>query len=73
LTKTVAGLVSLMSAKGDAQPVSVLENPLPVAMALLQDLHDSSQAGVSDIGVLTDGFALDMRVWATLSFLYRVV
>lgn len=73
LTKTVAGLVSVMSAKGDSQPVSVLENPLPVAMALLQDLHDSSQAGVGEIGVLTDGFALDMRVWATLSFLYRVV
>ncbi|MCT7951914.1 caspase family protein [Ancylothrix sp. C2] len=73
LTKTLAGLAAVMSAKADGQPVSVLANPMPVAMALLQDLHDSSVAGVAEMGVLTDGFALDMRVWATLSFFYRVV
>jgi hypothetical protein len=73
LIKTVAGLASAMSTKGDGQQLSVLASPLPVAMALLQDLHDNSVAGVGEMGILNDGFVLDMRVWATLSFVYRVV
>ena len=51
----------------------VLLNPLNVARAVLEDLHAASIPGVQKVGISTDDLALDVRVWATLSFVYRVV
>ena len=55
----------------DTVPV-VLLNPLNVARAVLEDLHAAS-IPVQKVGISTDDWALDVRVWATLSFVYRVV
>ncbi|MCC3407758.1 MAG: caspase family protein [Microcoleus sp. PH2017_10_PVI_O_A] len=51
----------------------VLLNPLNVARAVLEDLHAASIPGVQKLGISTDDLALDVNVWATLSFVYRVV
>jgi hypothetical protein len=57
----------------DALPIRVLLNPLNVARAVLEDLHAASIPGVQKVGISTDDLALDVNVWATLSFVYRVV
>lgn len=51
----------------------VLSNPLNVARAVLEDLHAASIPSVQKVGISTDDLALDVGVWATLSFVYRVV
>ena len=56
----------------DTLPV-VLLNPLNVARAVLEDLHAASIPGVQKVGISTDDLALDVNVWASLSFVYRVV
>lgn len=72
--RTMAALASTMPPRADAQPLTVLSNPLPVAQALMQDLHQASEAGVKLAGISSDNnWALDVNVWATLSFVYRVV
>jgi len=48
-------------------------NPLEVAQALLQDLHQASAVPTQSFNIATDLFALDVSSWATLSFLYQVV
>jgi hypothetical protein len=54
-----------------------LVNPLEVAEALLQDLHDASMALRSKTNppteTPTDSYALDLRAWATMTFLYQIV
>ncbi|MBD1828092.1 caspase family protein [Microcoleus vaginatus GB1-A2] len=57
----------------EALPIGVLLNPLNVARAVLEDLHAASIPGVQKVGISTDDLALDVNVWATLSFVYRVV
>ncbi|MGL5058439.1 MAG: hypothetical protein ACRC62_00555, partial [Microcoleus sp.] len=57
----------------DAESVRVLSNPLDVARAVLEDLHAASISGVQKLGLPTDDLALDMNVWASFSFVYRVV
>ncbi|MEG4321473.1 MULTISPECIES: caspase family protein [unclassified Microcoleus] len=56
----------------DTAPV-VLLNPLNVARAVLEDLHAASIPGVQKLGIATEDLALDVNVWASLSFVYRVV
>jgi hypothetical protein len=71
-TQTSQVLEAEMRSKVDMRPVAALLNPLEVAQAILQDLHQASSASVpSDIP--TDSYALDVNAWATLSFLYQVV
>jgi hypothetical protein len=57
----------------NASPIRVLLNPLSVAQAVLEDLHAASIPGVEKLGISTDDLALDVNVWASLSFVYRVV
>lgn len=66
--KTLEAAAKSESAEG------ILTNPLEVAQALLEDLQKASIPSVSDLGVsTTDSFALDLKAWATLSFIYQVV
>ncbi|WP_026098390.1 caspase family protein [Kamptonema formosum] len=73
LTRTWASLAAAMPQRGDYRSVSVLSNPLPVAQALLQDLHQASSGGSLQAAMPADVYALDASTWATLSFIYRVV
>lgn len=73
LTRTWAALAFAIPQRGDRRPISLLSNPLPVAQALLQDLHQASSGGSLLAAMPADVYALDVRYWATLSFIYRVV
>ncbi len=71
--QTLAAIEAEMPQTRDAQSIRVLLNPLNVARAVLEDLHAASIPGVQKVGISTDDLALDVSVWATLSFVYRVV
>ncbi|NJR21109.1 MAG: caspase family protein [Richelia sp. CSU_2_1] len=71
--RTLAALEGGMQQVRNAEPVRVLLNPLDVARAVLEDLHEASVLGVQKVGLSTDDLALDVNVWAGLSFVYRVV
>ncbi len=78
-TQTLAAMSS--GRRSQREGVGELFNPLVVARALLQDLHQASAllkqnaiASVSgeNIGISSDSYALDVNAWATLSFVYQV-
>ncbi len=70
--RTLAAIALEMQQTRDTLPLALL-NPLNVARAMLEDLHVASIPGVQKLGISTDDLALDVNVWATLSFVYRVV
>ncbi len=70
--RTLAAISAEMQPTADTLP-AVLSNPLTVARAVLEDLHAASIPGVQKVGISTDDLALDVNVWATLSFVYRVI
>jgi Caspase domain len=71
--RTLAALEGGMQQVRNAEPVRVLLNSLDVARAVLEDLHEASVLGAQKVGLSTDDLALDVNVWAGLSFVYRVV
>ncbi len=71
--RTLTALQGGMQQVRDILPIRVLLNPLNVARAVLEDLNAASLTGVQKVGISTDDLALDVSVWATLSFVYRVV
>ncbi|MEG4817111.1 caspase family protein [Microcoleus sp. K5-D4] len=73
LAQTLAAIEAETQQTRDALPIRVLLNPLNVARAVLEDLHAASIPGVQKVGISTDDLALDVNVWATLGFVYRVV
>jgi len=62
-----------VASKTDARQVTQLYNPLDVAQAIWQDLHDSSAEILPKIDLPADTYALDVNAWASLSFVYQVV
>jgi hypothetical protein len=72
-SKTLLALSNAKYSAADQQLISTLTNPLEVAKALLQDLHDAS--GVkTDTGTSNpDSYILDVNHWASLSFCFQVV
>ncbi|MBE9093158.1 caspase family protein [Tychonema sp. LEGE 07203] len=71
--RTLAVLEEGMPPVRNASPIRVLLNPLKVAEAVLEDLHAASIPSVQKVGISTEDLALDVNVWASLSFVYRVV
>lgn len=57
------------AASSNSQRISPLTNPLDVVQAILADIHQAA----GDAGAVTDGYALDVSTWATLSFTYQAV
>jgi hypothetical protein len=57
----------------DAPSLQTLSKPLEVAQAILQDLHHASDRDPQLSGNLTDSFALNMKAWAGLRFVYHIV
>ena len=70
--RTLAAIEAEIQQTRDTLPVVVL-NPLTVARAVLEDLHCASIPSVQKLGISTDDLSLDVSVWATLSFVYRVI
>ncbi len=71
-SRTLAALAGDLRPRSDGQPILVLSNPLAVAQALLQDLHQASAPTAQIAGVSADAYALDVAAYATLNFIYRV-
>lgn len=71
-TQTLTVLESAKQPRADYQRILPLLNPLEVAQAVLQDLHNAS--AVTDMnGSAADSYVLDVNNWASLSFVYQVV
>lgn len=62
-----------VASKTDARQVTQLHNPLDVAQAILQDLHDASTEILPKTDLPADTYALDVKDWASLNFVYQVV
>jgi hypothetical protein len=81
-TKTLKALEAVRRPKGEGERIGDLFNPLEVAQALLQDLHNasamvmaetsSSSYALDATSTVSDTYALDVNAWATLSFIYQV-
>ncbi|MGK7927520.1 MAG: caspase family protein [Spirulina sp.] len=65
--KVLELLATLSTPHGKGDLLIELSQPLEVARALLQDLNDAS--GVSSS---TDHYALDVKTWAALRFVYQI-
>ncbi|MBE9129739.1 MULTISPECIES: caspase family protein [unclassified Coleofasciculus] len=72
-TRAIAALEAARRSKGEGERIGDLFNPLEVARALLQDLHQTSAVTPNVIGTVSDAYVLDLKAWATLSFVYQVV
>ncbi|MBD2777415.1 caspase family protein [Iningainema tapete] len=69
-TQTLLAMIAGKHPRVDGQRILPLLNPIDVAQALLQDLHNAS--AVTDI-TATDSYILNVNNWASLSFVYQVV
>ncbi|NEO97383.1 MAG: DUF4384 domain-containing protein [Symploca sp. SIO2E9] len=58
---------------GDEGRIDDLNQPLEVTRAVLEDLHQASANLSNSIATVSDAYALDLKAWATLSFIYQVV
>ncbi|HLP89842.1 MAG TPA: caspase family protein [Nostocaceae cyanobacterium] len=71
-TETLAALISVKNT-GGRKPIATLANPLEVAQALLQDLHNASAIKTEPNGTTPEALMLDVRNWASLNFSFQVV
>lgn len=71
--QTLAELEEEITPMKESPHISLLGKQVNVAKALLQDLHNASLKRVETAGIVTDDWALDVKAWATLNFVYRVV
>lgn len=71
-TQTLTAMETAKHAVAEQQRIQPLLNPLEIAQAVLQDLHNAS--AVTEInGTASDSYVLDVNNWASLSFVYQVV
>ena len=62
-----------MRPSGSTRKISPLSDPLAIAKAILDDLHQASVAQrPKGLEIGSDAYALHVDRWATLSFYYRV-
>jgi Caspase domain/Domain of unknown function (DUF4384) len=69
---TLAALNTAKYSTAEQRPISPLLNPLDVAQALLQDLHNASTLKTEMNGTAADSYILDVNHWASLSFSFQV-
>ncbi|MEC4804345.1 MAG: caspase family protein [Jaaginema sp. PMC 1079.18] len=72
-TKTLAAISAVPYSKSEGDRLLDLRNPLAVSRSLLEDLHQASQVDPTVYSGSSDVYALDVRAWASLSFIYEVV
>ncbi|GBF86611.1 peptidase [Aphanothece sacrum FPU3] len=71
--KTLKVLQESPAFQANKGPILILDNPRQVAESVLKDLNNASAIGSEIIGSAIDSYVLDVKVWATLSFVYQVV
>ncbi|MEH2423762.1 MAG: caspase family protein [Nostoc sp.] len=72
-SETLAALNTAKYSTAEQGPIAPLLNPLEVAQALLQDLHNASALKTEINGTAADSYILDVNNWASLSFGFQVV
>ncbi|MEA5604835.1 caspase family protein [Nostoc sp. UHCC 0252] len=70
---TLAALSTAKYSTAEQQPTSPLLNPLDVAQALLQDLHNASALKTEMNNTASDSYIWDVNNWASLSFSFQVM
>ncbi len=70
--ETLTTLETAKNSTTDQQPIGPLLNPLEVAQALLQDLHNASFVKAEINSTTTDSYVLNINNWATLNFSFQV-
>ncbi|MEM8778466.1 MAG: caspase family protein [Cyanobacteria bacterium P01_G01_bin.49] len=71
--KTLKTLKNSSGFKANKGQILILENPLEIARSLLQDLNEASFVQEEVLETTSDSYALDVKAWSTLSFVYQVV
>ncbi|QLE57467.1 caspase family protein [Nostoc sp. TCL26-01] len=69
---TLEALDNAKYSTGDQQPIGTLVNPLEIAQALLQDLHNANTIKSEMNGTATDSYILDVNNWASFNFSFQV-
>jgi len=72
-SKTMLALSSAKYSAADQQLIGTLSNPLQVATALLQDLHNASGVSPDIVSNIADSYVLNVNQWASLSFCFQIV
>jgi hypothetical protein len=72
LKRTFATVEAALRPREASYRISPMSNALEVAQAILRDLHQSS-VPLIPTDVPADSYSLSLDVWATLSFVYRVI
>ncbi len=72
-THTLTALEAAKHPTSEQHRIQPLINPLEVAQAVLQDLHNASTVKAEMNGTATDSYILDVNNWASLSFIYQVI
>lgn len=71
-SETIAALSTVKYSTTEQRPIGPLLNPLDVAQALLQDLHNASALKTEINGTAADSYILDVNNWASLSFSFQI-
>lgn len=71
-SETLAALSTVKYSTAEQRPIGLLLNPLDVAQALLQDLHNASALKAEMNGTAADSYILDVNNWASISFSFQV-
>ncbi|QHG16673.1 caspase family protein [Nostoc sp. ATCC 53789] len=71
--ETLAALSTAKYSTVEQRTIGPLLNPLDVAQALLQDLHNASTLKTEMNSTATDSYIWDVNNWASLSFSFQVV
>jgi hypothetical protein len=72
-SETLAALSTVKYSTAEQRPIGLLLNPLDVAQALLQDLHNATALKAEMNGTAADSYILDVNNWASISFSFQVV
>ncbi len=72
-SETLAVLSTAKYSAAEQGLIGPLLNPLDVAQALLQDLHNASALNTEMNGTVADSYILDVNNWASLSFSFQIV
>ncbi len=71
-SKTLAALETAKFPTADRQFISTLVNPLEVAQALLQDLHNTNTIKAPMNSTTSESYVLNVNNWASLNFSFQV-
>lgn len=71
-SETLAALSTAKYSTSEQRPINLILNPLDVAQALLQDLHNASALKTEMNSTAADSYILDVNNWASLSFSFQV-